>query len=151
MNQPVVLPRGRPDNNRLMRAIQALPLDKPFEVIVRPYKAKRSDSQNAALWGHAYKVLGEFMGLQGDEEMQLLHRQLCSLYFGTAERLVMGERVTVPKRTTTRNEFGQRDVLNKVQFADFFAFVQRKAAEAGCIIADPSLDHYLDEPKEAAA
>jgi hypothetical protein len=43
----------------------------------------------------------------------------------------------VPVRTTTRDENGNRDVLNKQQFSDYVAFIQRFAASKGIFIPDP--------------
>ena len=42
-----------------------------------------------------------------------------------------------PRRTTTRDENGKRDVLKAGPFSDFVAMVQRVGAQAGVFIPDP--------------
>ena len=43
----------------------------------------------------------------------------------------------VPIRTTTTDADGKRSVLNKSDFADYVAFVQRFGAQHGIYIPDP--------------
>jgi hypothetical protein len=106
---------------------------KPWEVTVRPWKKSRSDAQNHALFGVAYKVICAETGFTKDE----LHDSFCRRFFGSKDTDVMGQQLWRPRRTTTRDENGKRDVLPWDQFADFYATVQQVAAEAGILVPDP--------------
>ena len=52
-----------------------------------------------------------------------------------------------PIRTTTTDETGKRRVLNKQEFSDYVAFIQRFAAAKGVHISDP--DEYAAEEEAA--
>jgi len=142
----IYLQKGRADNSRLTRAVELLPLDRSWEVVVRPRKSKRSDAQNAALFGYAYKLLSEFTGYTVPE----IHDVMLRSYFGEMSKDVMGREIVKPYRTTTTDHEGKRAVLSKAEFADYFSHVQREAAQMGCVIPDPSLDHYLTDQEKAA-
>lgn len=119
---------------RIAAFLGKLPVDKPWQCMVGPFKKQRSDRQNNAMWGPAYKTLSDFTGHTEPE----LHDIICKLYFGEIEHTVLGVKSTKPRRTTTKNERGERDVLNTEKMAAFFAFIQMKAAEVGCYIEDPN-------------
>lgn len=128
--------------NLLAFALSAWPGER-VEVEARPYVEPRTLKQNAALFAVAYPPIMEHVGLRGDREKQELHEIYCGLYFGTVERPIVGTR---PLRTTTTNEEGERDVLSREQFGQFFEFVCKRAAD--------DLDLVISEPnpfwKEAA-
>ena len=109
-----------------------LPQNTAWEIIVRKYVKSRSDHQNNALF-LAYGILSKETGYDKDE----LHEAFCKKYFGSVDVDVFGEVKTKPLRTTTRNERGERDVLPWDQFCDFYATVQRVAAESGIHIPEP--------------
>ncbi len=113
--------------------LDMLPADKSWQIEVTPLKKPRTNKQNAAHYAVAEGTLAEFCGLRGDEELKALHRELCCLYFGAVD-LPIGRR---PKRTTTKNEAGERDPISTQQMSDFYAFIQQQAAEIGCFIPDP--------------
>lgn len=125
----------------------ALP-GKKLEVIVRQYKPPRSSAQNRALFGVAYKALAEQMGLSGAREIDDLHTMMCGLFWGWNETQVLGQRKKRPKRTTTTNESGEREVIPKLLFAEFYNFVQRKAAEFGYLVPDPDPQWFLKEEEK---
>jgi hypothetical protein len=50
----------------------------------------------------------------------------------------MGVRQTKPRRTTTTNEAGERDVLSRDDMSRFYNFIVQTAAEQGCYIEDPN-------------
>lgn len=110
-----------------------LPADKDWLIDVGPYVKERTSKQNKTLYGLAEKTLGEFMGLRGADELKELHRELCCLYFGRVD-LPIGYR---PRRTTTKNEAGEREPINTKEAADFFEFIRQTAANIGCDIPDP--------------
>lgn len=104
------------------------------EVVIRRHRLKRSDEQNAALWAVAYKTLRDATGNDPED----LHRYFCGEYFGWVEYEVMGARRKRPRRTTTTNEDGHRDLITTLDFADFYNFVQQRSAETvGVFIPDP--------------
>jgi hypothetical protein len=114
--------------------IDRLPLDKSWVVTVAPYVKKRSLDQNAATFGLAYKVIMEATGLEGEEDRKQLHRDFCGDWFGWVDGPLGQQR---PRRTTTTNEHGERDVINAHEMAEFFEFIQRKAASFGIDIPNP--------------
>ena len=113
--------------------INRLPADKSHFVEVGEYRKPRTNKQNSALYGLAEKKLMDFMGERGAEAKARIHADLCCGYFGEVKTLT-GRK---PKRTTTKNEAGEDDVLNTAQMADFFDWIQQTAAEFGCDIPDP--------------
>ena len=104
-----------------------------IEVSIKPYKKTRSDEQNAALWGVAYPVFSQHTGYSADE----LHEVMCMGFFGRLERVVMGNTIVRPVRTTTTGIDGNRSVLTALEFSEFYAYVQRRGAEIGLDIPDP--------------
>ena len=110
---------------------------KELTVTVEEAKPERSDKQRAALFGVAYKALMQQMGLSGEREKERLHEALCGEYFGWRDVDVMGRITQVPVRTTTTGPDGKRDVISMAEQLDFYAWIQRKAAEFGYDIPDP--------------
>jgi hypothetical protein len=117
--------------------LQRLPSAKSWRVEVKEARKERSGDQNAALWGCAYPVLCDATGYTPDE----LHDAFCRRFFGTETREVMGETVSRPRRTTTTNESGERDVIDAAQFARFYDLVQQIGAEAGVDVPSPDPMH----------
>lgn len=115
---------------------------KAFKVTIEDVTKERSDPQNNALHGVAYKALGEFTGFTGPE----LHDIFLRAYFGEVEIERMGLVVKKPRRTTTTDENGKRALLSTVEFNAFYAFIQQKGAEIGCWVPDP--DPRWHERKE---
>lgn len=150
MSQSFIL-HAEPDNTResvqrnLREFIDRLPKDKPFRITIEAYRKPRTDEQNAALWAVAYPPLMEAMGLRGKRDAELLHEHMCCEYFGEVR---VGP-IVKPRRTTTTNEEGKRDLLRKDDFAKFFDFLQQFGAEHGVFIPDP--DPLWREHRRAAA
>ena len=107
---------------------------KNWRVTVEPYSKPRSNPQCRYLNGVAYKLLGDATGYERDD----ISEYLCGTYFGWRDKVLPGKRVVqVPLRTTTTDADGKRSVLNKSDFADYVAFVQRFGAQHGIYIPDP--------------
>lgn len=143
----IIIPPQNRDNAiaSAVRFFHSLPEGKAFEVTVEQVKRKRSDPQNNALWGVAYKTLHEETG----NDMDDLHLYFCGEFFGWVERDVMGQTRKVPRRTTTRNEEGKRDVLPWDEFADFYGFIQQRSAETvGVFVPDPDPDFHREQAGE---
>lgn len=138
-----ILPRmfkdGKPIATRtralleLSVTLNKLDPNRPWEVIVRQWKKSRTNEQNAALFGCAYKHIHESTGTDVDE----IHEEMCKRFFGTVEIEILGKVKTLPARTTTRDEHGQRDVLPWDRFSDFYTFVESEAAAYDIQIPPP--------------
>ncbi len=110
--------------------IERLDVNKETEVIVREIKGTRSQQQNRALWGLAYDTILK----QGGEsmagwEMQDLHEYFLGEHFGWEVVELFGKTRQRPIKRSSK--------LSKSEFASFFDFIQRKAAEFGVQIPDP--------------
>ena len=114
--------------------IDRLPLEKSWRIEIKELRKERSLRQNSALFGVAYPIIMAATGLQGDADMAQLHRDFCGDFFGWTDG-PLGHRK--PIRTTTTNERGERELIDAATMAQFYAFVQRKAAEFGIDVPDP--------------
>ena len=87
-----------------VRYIGRLPVEKPLELILRPYIAQRTSRANARLWALHAKA-AEVTGYSAEE----MHEFALMRHFGTKEITVGGITRTVPlQRSSMRNrkEFG---------------------------------------------
>jgi hypothetical protein len=99
---------------------------KRLRVEVGEYRKRRSDDQNRALWGVAYKTLHDATGNDPED----LHEFFLGEFFGWKVRDVMGQKRKVPMRRSSK--------LSTVEFADFYAFIQQRSAETvGVFVPDP--------------
>lgn len=117
----------------LERFLLGLSAAKAWEFLVRPLKTDRSDRQNNALWGVAYPPLVEYTGHTAPQ----LHDHFLREWFGEVEEEVLGKMRSRPRRTTTTDEHGKRDVLSTDEFVSFYAFIQQQGAQMGVWIPDP--------------
>lgn len=126
--QTFVLPksdRERIADNLRAFVMSALP-GKELRVEVCEYRKRRSQDQNAALWGVAYKTLSDATGNDAED----LHTFFLGEWGGWEVITVMGQQRRVPKRRSSK--------LTTVEFADFYAFIQRRSAETvGVYVPDP--------------
>ena len=138
-----------------LRILQALPLERAWRIRCTILRNERSLDQNAYLWGVPYKLLGEHTGFEADE----LHEYFCGQFFGWRDKRIPKTPrnkegyVSVPVRTTTRDERGKRDVLPWDKFSDFVAYIQRFAAEKCSIIIpdpDPQYRERVEHKAKAA-
>lgn len=98
--------------------------DFPLEVSVKRKVKTRSPEASNYLWGVCYPIMANASGYEKEE----LHVAMCRKWFGSKVIEVMGEKFTIPVRTTTLNENGDREVLGAGDFWDFTDFVIREAA-----------------------
>lgn len=143
-DQSFLLRKGPRNFTSLVAFLSALPQDKEFQVTISDVKKERSNLQNRALWGCAYRTLSEATGNDPED----LHTYFCGEFFGWTEYEVMGATRKRPGRTTTKDQDGKRDVISTAQLSDFYAFVQQRAAEIGFYVPDP--DPLWWQHKEAA-
>jgi hypothetical protein len=127
--QTITLPAGRPDSQRAAAFIQSLPVDRAWRVVVEPFKAKRSDNQNRYLFGVVYKTLLDH--LEG-WEAEDVHEYFLGEWSGWETLEGLGRKRLKPVRRSSK--------LNKQEFSDYIAFIQKRAAELGVYIPDPEGD-----------
>lgn len=137
--QTIIVPVESPERHaerlqRIAAYFARLDASKPWQIIVAPWKKERTPRQNNAMFGVAYKTLGEFTGYTENE----LHDVMLRAYFGEVHYELMGLRRVKPRRTTTTNEAGERDVLSRDDMSKYYNFIVQKAAEIGCYIEDPN-------------
>lgn len=138
--------RGRVLAN-LVEALQALDPKRTFVVEAKQYQKPRTDDQNKALWGCAYKALREQSGNDAED----LHEFFCGEFFGWTTYEVLGQVKKKPVRTTTHDAAGKRDVMSAVWFADFYDFLQHRSAENGFHVPDPDPMWKLHKERLRAA
>lgn len=103
----------------------------PLEVKCDPWKEPRKLTANAYLWAYVYAPLCEVAGHEPDE----WHEYFCIQHFGGIPYVRLdGSEGQKPKRTTTKNERGERDVLKGKEFNDFLVFVESECAKHGVFI-----------------
>lgn len=132
MTQTFRLPKT--DRERIAANLHAFVLSalpgKDLRVEVSEYRKRRSQDQNAALWGIAYKTLSDATGNDPDD----LHAYFLGEWSGWETITVMGQQRRVPKRRSSK--------LTTVEFSEFYAFIQQRSAETvGVFIPDPDPMH----------
>lgn len=134
MNQ-FILPKIMPRTGLIQRIaafMQALPQDKAWQVTVCAFKKTRSNQQNRALWGVAYKVLSDATGNEPED----LHEYFLGEWGGWDTIKVLGQKRRVPIRRSSK--------LSTLEFSDFYAFIQRRSAETvGVYVPDPDPDYWM--------
>lgn len=132
--QTFILRRGKRNFTSLMAFLSTLDVTTDFQVTIGLVKKERSDLQNRALWGCAYKTLRDATGNDPED----MHTYFCGEYFGWVEYEVMGATRKRPRRSTTKDENGKRDVISTIHLQDFYAFIQQRSAETvGVYVPDP--------------
>jgi len=117
--------------DKLVRFIHKLPSDKPWRLTIQPYKKKRSNDQNAYLWGCVYPTILDAGGesLQGWTNDDL-HDYFLGEHFGWETIEGFGRKRIKPLKRSSK--------LSTTKFIDFVAFIQNKCAELGIYIPDPN-------------
>ena len=121
--QVFILPTGKP---ALLAFLEKLPMVRKWKVTVCLYQKRRSDQQNRYLWGVAYKVLQEATG----QPAQDWHDYFLGEHFGWEKYDMFGKQKLRPLRRSSK--------LTTMEFMDFVAFIQQRAAENGLYIPDPN-------------
>lgn len=126
-----VLPKGTRGRiiTRVSEFLGKLPAAQAWKVEVTPHKTKRSDSQNAYLWGVVYKTILEAGELQGWSS-QDIHDYMLGEHFGWETLEGFGRKRLRPLRRSAK--------LTTTEFMDYIAFIQQRMAEHGVYIEDPN-------------
>ncbi len=132
MNQVVTIPKRELGRDvavaRLGKVLLALDPEKAWEVSFAEKKRRRSEQQNRYLWGVVYKTVCEHLEGWDAEDV---HEYFLGEHFGWETLEGFGRKRMKPIRRSAR--------LNKMEFADYIAFIQRKCAEMGVFIPDAQL------------
>lgn len=117
------------DLDRWIDFLRAQPL--PLDVKAEPWREPRKLTANAALWAYVYGPLVEVAGFTPED----WHDFYCQAYFGAVRHTkIDGSEESRPRRTTTKDEQGKRDVLKGKEFNDFLMFVEADCAKRGVFI-----------------
>jgi hypothetical protein len=115
--------------DRIARALSALPPNHPFDVTVAPHKPRRTDSQNAYLWGAVYRSILE----QGGEQLRGwtaddLHEFLLGEHFGWEITEGFGRKRARPIRRSSG--------MNKQEFSDHVEWIKASMADRGIFVPE---------------
>ena len=132
MKQSIILKAGRHNADHAIGFIANLPQDKAWTVEISPYAPKRSENQNNYLWGVCYRAVLDSGLREAGWTAEDVHEYFLGEHFGwhTIEGLDR-KRIKPTRRSST---------LNKQEFTDFIAFIQRTMAEKGVYI--PEANEY---------
>ena len=112
---------------RMAKVLAAMPPDKPLRVEVHEHKPRRSDAQNAYLWGVVYPTIAEKLeGWKKDD----IHEYCLGEHFGWEVLEGLGRRRMRPLRRSSK--------LSKTEFMDYVADIQQRMAGHGIYIPDPN-------------
>ena len=130
MRQSVIIPADNRDPaiNRLATVLRSLPPG-PYRVDIAEHKSTRSNQQNRALWGVIYPAI--MAHLPGWESADV-HEYCLGECFGWEKVVGLGKTRMRPIRRSSK--------LNKKEFADYIAFIQRRMAEHGIFVPDPDAE-----------
>lgn len=138
--------------SRIAACLASLKPKKAYRITIKEEADDRTTQQCRYLNGVPYKLLGDHFGYERDD----ISTQMCGLYFGWRNKKIpprphnRGGIEDVPKRTTTTDENGERDVLNTKDFWEYVEFLQRFGTDYGVLIPDPdpSYKHLFRELEE---
>lgn len=111
--------------------MSALP-GKRLRVEVGEFRKRRSDDQNRYLWGVCYAALRDATGQPSDD----WHEYMLGEWAGWEEVQLFGRKRLRPLRRSSK--------LSTVEFAEYVAFIQQRAAENGVYIPDPGETMWRD-------
>lgn len=132
MNQLIVLPKAlRRDRaiERVVLMLKALPGDRAFAVEIREHAPRRSSQANRYLWKVCY---GELLKVLPGWDADDVHEYMLGEWAGWETLEGLGRKRLRPLKRSS--------ALNKQEFSDFVAFIQRRAAEHGVFIPDPDIE-----------
>ena len=157
MSQVFILPKLMAREGRLssiVKFVMALSMSKAWAITIEEARSTRSTQQNKFLNGCLYKILSERTGYERND----ISDYCCGLMWGWKDKRVPRTPrnptgiESVPCRTTTTDEMGNRDVLKWDDFSDYVAFLQRHFAqlEKPIYLPDPDPSWREHQQQEAA-
>jgi hypothetical protein len=115
----------------LSEFVALLPAGKTWQVEIKQQVRRRSLGANSYLWAALYAPLVQQVGFTPAD----WHEYFLGNFFGWRDEVKPGGRVEqVPKRSTTKNERGEPDVLSAGDFEQFLLFIQVEAAQQGVFV-----------------
>jgi hypothetical protein len=127
--------------DNLVAFIDSLDSKVPWEIEVTKYAKPRTNPQNQALWGLAYPTLEKATG----QSVNDWHEYMLGEKYGWVECVLFGKRRLKPARTTTTGFDGRPNKLSRAEFSDYYAFIQKRAAQNGIMIEDPDPLWWKDD------
>lgn len=131
MRQEFILSKNRASVENVTRFLSMLPADNSYRVEVSDYRPRRSEQQNRYLWGVCYPTIlrggGEALGGWTADD---LHEFFLGEHFGVDVLEIGNKTYERPRQRSSR--------LNKQDFADYVAYLHRRAANMGIVIPDPN-------------
>ncbi len=101
-------------------------MDRAWRVELHEHKAKRSDQQNRYLWGVVYKAITDQLeGWTAND----VHSYCLGECYGWETISGLGKRRMRPIRRSS--------TMNKIEFAEYIAWIQQRMAEHSIYIPDP--------------
>lgn len=122
----IILQKGERSLARLVAFVSALSQDKAWKLDISEHRPRRSDEQNRYLWGVVYATICKHLPGWDAEDV---HDYFLGEHFGWETLEGMGRKRVKPIRRSSR--------LNKTEFAEYVAFIQRAMAERGVYIPEP--------------
>jgi hypothetical protein len=131
-----VIARGTPPEqiaNAISNMVSRLDPAQSWQVTIEAFKPKRSDQQNAFLWGVVYPSILEGGGesLRGWTTTDL-HEYFLIEAFGSEVIEGFGRKRHKPLRRSSK--------LTKQEFSDYLAIIEAKCAELGIHIPEPNYE-----------
>lgn len=117
----------------LLSVLTKLDCEKSWDVVIQKHKKKRSNMQNSALWGVAYKAISEETGNSKED----LHEYFLGEFGGWEDVEVMG---VIKARPTLRSS-----KMDTKTFKEFYEFIQMRASELGYYVPSPNEYELMSE------
>ncbi len=136
MTQQFILPRNAlraQAISRISKVLASLDHDQAWRLEIHEHKLARSTAQNRYIWGCVYPTIlkaGKLEGWTAEE----VHEYCLGEHFGWETVSGFGRKKIRPLRRSAK--------LNKMEFADFIAFIQQRMAEHGIYIEDPDPNYW---------
>lgn len=129
-----VIAKGTPPDqiaNAIANMVSRLDPAQSWQISIEAFKPKRSDQQNAFLWGVVYPSILEGGGesLRGWTTTDL-HEYFLIEAFGSEVIEGFGRKRHKPLRRSSK--------LTKQEFSDYLAIIEARCAELGIHIPDPT-------------
>lgn len=106
--------------------LQRLPSSKSWRVEIVEHRERRSDAQNRYLWGVCYAELQRATGQDAAD----WHEYMLGECYGWETVEMMGRKKLRPMRRSSK--------MDKAEFAEYVAFIQRRSAEHNIYIPEPN-------------